>query len=161
MLDLIEAIDRSNIGLTEAIVRASDAYYQKDKKRPLLARVPGLVELGVVKAERNLGQQYINKGVKPVKVYVARPTDAFDPDIAPGTQGYLDTATAHRAMREDFSYEGTDGLNYKLRYKDFYPLYLLKVIGLSPVFAGDTERQTVHHVKKHLREVQELKKPTE
>jgi len=155
MLDLIDAVDRSNIGLTEAMIKAADAYYQADKERPLLARVPGLVQLGVVKPTRKFTYEVSKKpGEPPQPVTMERPTDTFDATVAPGVKGYLDTATAHRAMREDFSYQGTDGTKYKLRYKDFYPLYLLKLIGLSPVHIdSEGEANTSFKIKQHLREL--------
>ena len=93
-------------------------------------------------------------GEPPRPVTMARPTDTFDATVAPGVKGYLDTATAHRAMREDFSYQGTDGTNYILRYKDFYPLYLLKLIALSPVHIDlENEANTAFKIKQHLREL--------
>lgn len=160
MLDVIDAIDRSNIGLTEAMVRAADAYYQADKERPLLARVPGLVQLGVVKPTRKFTYNVSEyPGEPPSPVTMQRPTDTFDASVAPGAKGYLDTATAHRAMREDFSYQGTDGTNYKLRYKDFYPLYLLKLIGLSSVHIDlENEANTAFDIKQHIRELKRRKK---
>jgi len=160
MLGLIEALDRSNIGLTEAIVKAADAYYQADKERPLLARVPGLVELGVVKPTRDFTYAISKRpGEAPSPVPMYRPTD--QPGVsqqmvseAPGVKGHLDTATAHRTMREDFSFESFDGVEYKLRFKDFYPLYLLRFLGSSATYIDKkAERETARKLKQQTKQL--------
>ena len=160
MLGLIEALDRSNIGLTEAIVKAADAYYQADKERPLLARVPGLVELGVVKPTREFTYTVSKRpGEPPTPVRMYRPTDQPGTTLkavseAPGVKGHLDTATAHRTMREDFSFESFDGVEYKLRFKDFYPLYLLRFLGSSATYIDKkAERETARKLKQQTKQL--------
>ena len=143
MLDIIEAVDRSNIGITEAMVWAADKYYQADKERPLLARIPGLVPMGLVKGKR---EKTIDIGGREVEFI--RPT---------GTDGRMDTSTGRRKMREHYSFVGTDGGKYLLRYDDFYPLELLKVIGLSATPIRDPDIQDARKVKEH---TAELKKNT-
>ena len=158
-LGLIEAIDRSNIGLTETLLRISDAYYQADTERPLLARIPGLVELGVVKPTRRFTYGVTKTpGALPTPVMMQRPTDQGDPNIAPGIRGYLDTATAHRYMREEFSYTSNDGIRYNLKYRDFYPLYLLKLIGVSAVHIDkEGSRQAAYKLKKSIQSMKKTK----
>lgn len=138
MLDVIEALDRSNLGITEAMVSAANAYYELDKERPLLARVPGFVEMGLVKAKREplIGLEKMT-----------RPTDI---------DRILDTSTARRPMREDFSFVGTEGDNYLLRYGDFHPLELLRLIGFSAVPVRSRENQGRRKVKQHISELESV-----
>jgi hypothetical protein len=140
-LQLLEAVDRSNIGFTEALVYAADAYYQADKEKPLLARIPGLVEMGLVKAKR--GPVHINRNL----VEMVRPTSI------PGTSR-TDTATARPVMRQYYSFVGTEGDKYDLRYDDFYALELLRLIGFSAVHIQDKERSDRRQSKRHISELE-------
>ena len=140
-LQLLEAIDRSNIGITEALVAAADAYYRADKERPLLARVPrprrnGLSECQEVRLSS--GGQVID---------MVRPTSI------PGTST-TDTATARPSMRKYYSYVGSDGDKYELRYDDFYPLELLRLIGFSAVPMKDVEEGDRRQSKRHISELE-------
>jgi len=150
MLDNLVAIDRSNIGLVEAMVAASDAYYQADKERPLLARVPGLVEMGLVKAKREKFR-VIDGRIEEV----VRPTDVSDPSIAPDVAGYLDTATGRRSIRESYDYRGSENLSYRLGYRDFYPLELGKFLGFSYVHVQDGTRNVNRKNKQFIKELKE------
>ena len=140
-LQLFEAIDRSNIGITEALVAAADAYYRADKERPLLARVPGLVEMGLVNAKRS----GISSGGQVI--------DMVRPTSIPGTST-TDTATARPSMRKYYSYVGSDGDKYELRYDDFYPLELLRLIGFSAVPMKDVEEGDRRQSKRHISELE-------
>jgi uncharacterized protein YutD len=150
MLDNLVAIDRSNIGLVEAMVAASDEYYQADTERPLLARVPGLVEMGLVKAKREKFR-VIDGEIQEV----VRPTDASDPSIAPDVAGYLDTATGRRSIRESYDYRGSENLKYRLGYRDFYPLELGKFLGFSYVHVQDGTRNVNRKNKQFIKELKE------
>lgn len=143
MLDIVEAVDRSNIGITEAMVWAADKYYQADKERPLLARIPGLVEMGLVKGKR---MPTIDIGGREVPF--VRPT---------GTPGeMMDTSTGRRKMREHFSFVGSEGGKYLLRYDDFYPLELLKIIGMSATPIRDPDVEARRKVKQHTAELKKV-----
>ena len=150
MLDNIIAIDRSNAGLVESMVVAADMYYQADKERPLLARVPGLVEMGLVKAKREDFRIINGK-----RVEVKRPTDTGDESVAPGVRGFLDTTTGRRSVREQYDFVGTDGLKYRLGYRDFYPLELGKFLGFSYVHVQDGTRTVNQKLKQHEKELKE------
>ena len=76
---VFEALDRSNIGFTEALVKASDLYFQADREKPLLANIPFATSPGFVKERR--------------RSYMRRPVN-FGPDN-------LDTATGRIFMRAD------------------------------------------------------------
>ena len=122
------------------MVYAADAYYQADKEKPLLARVPGLVEIGLVKARREVFVEgTVDRMVRPTSI-----------------DERLDTSTGRRAMREAFSYVGSDGGEYQLRYKDFHPLELLRLIGFSPVHIPGREVEGSRKVKKHISELREI-----
>ena len=150
MLDNMIAVDRSNAGLVESMVVAADMYYQADKERPLLARVPGLVEMGLVKAKRE-DFRIINGERVPVE----RPTDTGDESVAPGVRGFLDTTTGRRSIREQYDFVGTDGLKYRLGYRDFYPLELGKFLGFSYVHVQDGTRTVNRKLKQHEKELKE------
>jgi hypothetical protein len=150
MLDNMIAIDRSNIGLAESMVAASNMYYEADKERPLLARVPGLVEIGLVKAKREDFRIIDGK-----RVPVVRPTDAGDESVAPGVRGWLDTTTGRRSVREQYDFIGTEGLKYRLGYRDFYPLELGKFLGFSYVHVQDGTRRVNRKLKQHEKELKE------
>jgi len=121
---LYEAFDRSNLGLTESAGKAADVYFQLDQERPLLARVPGLTRIGLVKAKRPAAIGYSLIGGEKTK-QIRRPSAS--------SFGGLDTSTGRRSMREYEKYVEPDGTSYILPYDDFYPLELLKIFGMSPV----------------------------
>ena len=130
---LLEALDRSNLGVTEAMVKAADMYYQADKERPLLARIPYATEVGLVKAKRSPRLQ--------------RPTD-YGIEV-------LDTATGRRSMREYGRYIEPDGTSYILPVDDFHPLELLKIFSLSPVPISSFERPADRALRKNTKELKE------
>jgi len=121
---LYEAFDRSNLGLTESIGKASDVYFQMDQEKPLLARIPFLTATGIVKSKRPSAIGYALIDGQKTK-QVRRPA-------ASGIGG-LDTSTGRRSMREYEQYVEPDGSSYILKYDDFYPLELLKIFSASPV----------------------------
>ena len=130
---LLEALDRSNLRVTEAMVKAADMYYQADKERPLLARIPYATEVGLVKAKRSPRLQ--------------RPTD-YGIEV-------LDTATGRRSMREYGRYIEPDGTSYILPVDDFHPLELLKIFSLSPVPISSFERPADRALRKNTKELKE------
>ena len=134
---LFEAFDRSNLGPVEAGMKAADVYYQADKEKPLLARVPFMTELGLVKGRRTSG--------------LKRPSDY-------GIGG-LDTSTGRRSMREYARHIEPDGTSYILPYDDFYPLPLLKIFGASAVFIQPEERSTNRSLRKQTTEIEKNIEP--
>ena len=57
-------------------------------------------------------------------------------------------------MRKYYSYVGSDGDKYELRYDDFYPLELLRLIGFSAVPMKDVEEGDRRQSKRHISELE-------
>ena len=89
------------------------------------------------------------------RVPVERPTDTGDESVAPGVRGFLDTTTGRRSIREQYDFVGTDGLKYRLGYRDFYPLELGKFLGFSYVHVQDGTRTVNRKLKQHEKELKE------
>ena len=126
---VLEALDRSNIGFTEALVKASDLYFQADREKPLLANIPFATSPGFVKERR--------------RSYMRRPVN-FGPDN-------LDTATGRIFMRADEQYVAPDGSSYTLEYDQYQPLEILKAFGFGYLTPRTYEEQVNRKLREQIR----------
>jgi len=104
---MLEAMDRSNIGFIESLLKISDVVRDVSGDKPAVSYIPGTTMIGFAKDKRDQSFR--------------RPTDI---------DGVFDTATAGRSIRlgEPQSYTSRDGETVTLRRDGFFPAEAAKVI---------------------------------